>query len=369
MKYSMRVAILYLGRRGAGGKITFELAQELAQRHVVQAFLSIDSEHLNLWRGSSLKYTLFRTYGNVVQALFSLIFPFIQIHLSRKIRQFRPDVLLFPMFHPWNDRIQKTLKKIPSVVFIHDPRPHPDTAGRFYFQLEKESIKHAARCVVLSRNLVPILVERGISVNRIDVIPLGVFEYSNNTSNKVSTGVPTILFFGRIVPYKGLDILLQAFEQVHKDKPCQLLIVGEGNLNPYKSTIRFLADVIVINRWIDESEIVDLFLQCDLVVLPYKSASQSGVIPIAASCALPVVATNTGGLSEQIEDGISGWLVPPGDVGALASAMSEVLVQPEVAKQRGAALQERFKEHFSWEKMAFLVEKCLEKAQQTQDKE
>ena len=360
----MKIGIVYLGRKGAGGYITFELARNLSQQNETQAFLSDDSEYLSHWHASSLQYREFHTYKNAFQAALSLIFSTERIQIAQTIREISPDVLLFPMFHPWNMSIQKQLKHIPAVVFVHDPRPHPDMAGLFYAMLENISIRLASRCVIMSKQLIPALVKRGSSTEKIDVIPLALFDYAKKTAQMKPAAVPVILFFGRIVPYKGVDILLKAFSQVSRTVPCELLIVGEGNIGQFQSILNSMENVKVINRWISEDEIDTVFTQADLLVLPYSSASQSGVIPIAASFALPVIATNAGGIPEQIEAGESGWLVSPGSVDALADAIRDALENPDLAKQRGLALRNRFQEHFGWQAVTRLVEESLEKAQQ-----
>jgi glycosyltransferase involved in cell wall biosynthesis len=362
----MRIAIIYLGRRGAGGKITLEIARQLDRGHQVLAVLSRQAENLEHWQTTSVPRVEVDTFGNALAALFSLIIPIQIQRVAERLRQARPDVLLFPMFHPWNSLIQKALRDVPSVVFVHDPRPHPDLAGWFYEKLENASARRASRCVVLSETLKPVLAQRGIDLGRIDAIPLGPFLYfhSSQLSGKPETQ-PTLLFFGRIMPYKGLEILFRAFGRVRKSTPCRLLIAGEGNLSPCKELLAQLSDVEIVNRWIGENEIGDFFVRGDLVVLPYTSASQSGVIPIAAAFGLPVIATRTGGLSEQVEDGVSGWLVPPGDVDALAAAILEALTTPAVARQRGQALKDRYEKLFGWERSARQVAESLKLAVQS----
>jgi glycosyltransferase involved in cell wall biosynthesis len=364
----MRIAIIYFGRRGAGGIISFELARKLGQKHEVFVFLSGMMENPDRWSEANIETIQDDTFHNSVEALLSLVFP-VQIHrVVGKIRQRKPDILLFPMFHPWNSMIQKALRDIPSVVFVHDPRPHPDLSGWFYERLENASIRRATRCVILSETLRSFLVDRGVSLDRIDVVPLGPFIFPPSSSfTRDQDPLPTLLFFGRIVPYKGLDLLLRSFMEVRKSFPCRLLIAGDGNITPYKDVLEELQDVTLVNRWIAETEIADFFARSDLVVLPYTSASQSGVIPIAAVFGLPVIATTVGGLSEQIEDGVSGWLVPPGDVHRLADAVREVLSNPQMARKRGQALKERYEKNFGWEQGASQLVKSLERALHSRD--
>jgi len=361
----MRIALIYLGRRGAGSWISLELARQFQKVFPTLAVISQFAEQRSAWERLETEYLVIPTYRNVLSALMSLVVPLEVNRLVHKINKFQPDVLLFTIFHPWNALIAKRMPDIPSVVFVHDPKPHPDLIGWIYGKFEQSSIKQAKRCIILSGNLKDDMIRRGASLEQIDIIPLG--PYSNNSCSDLiplRKDLPTILFFGRVVQYKGLDILLQAYDDIRKTHQASLVIAGEGNLRPYQDMLKKLPDVKIINRWIPEDEIETLFCQSDLLVLPYTSASQSGVIPIAASLGTPVIATRTGGVSEQIEDGKSGWLVEPGSKDALARAIVEALAHPDLARQRGSTLRMYYQGQFSWEKIARQVAESLRKAVQ-----
>lgn len=343
----MRLALIYLGRRGAGGKISIELARELRLRHEVIAILSKSAEHLGQWKEIPIRLLPVNTYNDVWQAIRSLFFPRQILSLALQIRSLKPDVLIFPMFHPWNGILQRLLKDIPSVIFVHDPQPHPDWTGRFYAGLENFSIHQASFCITMSYGLIDALKKRCGKDKPIAVIPIGPLNYGVSEPQQCAE-VPRILFFGRIVPYKGLEVLLKAYTMVREKHPCQLLIAGEGDLISYREWLKNAPDIEVVNRWIPDEEIGSLFARSDIVVLPYTSASQSGIIPIAASFGLPVIATHTGGLPEQIEHGRSGLLVSPGDSKELADAILFLLENPDVAQRYGQALYQRFLQDFNW---------------------
>jgi glycosyltransferase involved in cell wall biosynthesis len=274
------------------------------------------------------------------------------------------------MFHPWNSLIQAELKNTPSVVFVHDPLPHPDLPGKFYEILENASIRQAARCIVLSGVLKSHLVNRGIEQDHIDVVPLGPFVYTSSVQpGRDKNRIPTLLFFGRLQPYKGLNNLLNSYLEIRKDFSCRLIIAGDGDLSQYMGKLKHLEDVTLVNRWIGENEIGEIFTRSDLVVLPYSSASQSGVIPIAAAHGLPVIATKVGALSEQIEDGVSGWLIPSDDAQALTRAIREVLSNLQQARQRGEALKDRYEKLFGWGQAAKKLMDSLEIAVRAQGQE
>lgn len=351
----MKIALIYLGRRGSGGAISLGLGRALAGKAQVGAFISSDLETLSDWKTTQpFSVHAGPTYSGGLEAAWTIVHPARIRKLAALVAAWRPDVLLFPMFHPWNAPLQKALAPIPSIVFVHDPRPHPGLVGWLHARFENASLKAAAHCIILSQALVPELVRRGVPEKRISVIPHGLIHYARLMGIDGKTHpYPTLLFFGRITAYKGLEVLLDAFAQVSARRSgVRLLIAGDGSLSPYRRQLKTLKHVEVINRWVAEDEISRLFERADMVVLPYTSASQSGVLAVAAGYALPVIATQVGGLPEQISDGKTGLLVPPGSAEALAAAIERLLDDHSLANQLGRGLRREFEEQRSWEKVA-----------------
>ena len=126
-----------------------------------------------------------------------------------------------------------------------------------------------------------------------------------------------ILFFGLIREYKGLDLLLEAYSnQELREKKIKLIIAGEyySDKSPYIKLIKKYKldkDIIQVDKFIPDSEVHLYFNACDLVVQPYKSATQSGVTQIAYHFNKPMVVTNVGGLKEMCPDGKVGYVVNP----------------------------------------------------------
>lgn len=357
----MRIAVVYLGRHGAGGAISHELAIHLSALAEVFAVISSDAENRSRWHETGLPLLETSTYTNLAQALSSFLFPVQQGRLAHEIRRRSPDVLLFPMFHTWTPFLQKCLQDLPSVVTVHDPAPHP---GDLDWLLENLSIRRARRCILHSASLIPALVQRGVPEHAIDVIPLGEMSYyrSGPKIPAAPSDPPIILFFGRIEPYKGLEVLLRSYRLLVEHTPARLKIVGAGNLSPYASLLEGLPGVEVVNRWIAEDEVAAYFHEASLLVLPYTSASQSGVLPVAAVHGLPVVASRLGGLPEQIQDGISGLLVAPGSPEELSVALHRLLREPDFARQLGDRLRTDFNAHNNWPLIANLVLETCQKA-------
>jgi len=139
---------------------------------------------------------------------------------------------------------------------------------------------------------------------------------------------PVFLFFGFVRPYKGLDILLNAFAALRQTKDATLLVAGEfwGSREPYDQQIQKLQisdSVHIVDRYIAMEEMGLYFGAVDAVVLPYRSATQSGIPQLAFALDRPIVVTDVGGLAENIKHPSQGIVVPPNDTKALTAAMSQ----------------------------------------------
>jgi glycosyltransferase involved in cell wall biosynthesis len=349
----MRIALVYLGRRGAGGLISQELGLRLSEQVDLLVVLSIYNDQLESWKTASIDSILVPTYRNLVGGIWTWLVHQRIRKVANQIRAWKPDVLFFPSFYTWNPFIQHYLPEIPGVIMVHDPVPHPGFRGLFYRILEDYSIRKAKRYLILSQMFSPSLVQRGAEKDSIDVVPLGMLNYANQVDSGSVEVMreqfpPVLLFFGRITAYKGLDVLLRAFLNLRQEREIKLLIVGSGSLAPYAYLLRDMKGIEIVNRWIGEDEIPGFFKQASIVILPYTSASQSGVITIAASFAKPVVAAEVGGIVEQIDHGRTGLLVPPASVIDLESAIRLLLDGPERARDMGENLRMDFLEKKNW---------------------
>jgi len=137
---------------------------------------------------------------------------------------------------------------------------------------------------------------------------------------------PTILFFGYVREYKGLRYLLRAMPEVLKSVDADLLVVGEfyEDRAIYDRLITDLGigeRVRIVGEHVPDEAVAGYFVASDVVVLPYVSATQSGITQIAFAYGLPVISTNVGGLPEVVEDGRTGYIVEPRDERALAAAI------------------------------------------------
>lgn len=176
-----------------------------------------------------------------------------------------------------------------------------------------------------------------------------------------------VLFFGFIKPYKGVDHLIDAAGPLQATfaDDLKVLIVGDiyGEKQPYLDRIAASEgrDIIqLVDGFVPDEVVEDYFLAADLAVLPYVSATQSGIIQIAYNYDLPVVTTHVGGLPEVVADGQTGFIVPPCDGAALADAVTRFF-KDDLAQTFGEAVALE-KKKYSWDRMAEAVETLADPA-------
>lgn len=351
----MRIGIVYLGRKGAGGPISLAFAKHLHTEAEVFAVLSESLESLPQWTSQDFDLLLTPTFSGLGGAICGLLFPSRIRALAGQIAAQKPDVLIYTMSHPWLYKLH-TFLNVPAAFIVHDAKPHPGLFDSLLDIFNNWLIRQMDACIILSPQMKQPLIEKHYPAERIYTFELGIFgDYTKNyqPAEAANKAVPTLLFFGRIEKYKGVDILLDAFEQVLQTTEVHLKIVGSGSMVPYNKQIEQLGPhLTIVNRWIPEDEIGSHFSDADIVVLPYTSASQSGIIPIAADLKLPVIATNTGGIVSQIKNYQTGLLVAPGDPQALAETIQMLIADQALQHHLGQQLHQDYTRNKSWDTFA-----------------
>jgi glycosyltransferase involved in cell wall biosynthesis len=203
------------------------------------------------------------------------------------------------------------------------------------------------------------LEDAGIAAGRVRVIPHGAFDYLTRLPDEAALPAelaavegPVILCFGLVRPYKGVDVLLEAFRSV---KGAELWIVGRPlgmSLEPLRELARAAPGrVRFVPRFVGDPEVPAFFRRADLVVLPHRDAEQSGVLFAALAFAKPIVMSAVGGFPEVAEHG-AGRLVPPGDAPALAAAIDELLSDVAARKRLSEAAAAAAAGPYSWDAVA-----------------
>jgi glycosyltransferase involved in cell wall biosynthesis len=225
--------------------------------------------------------------------------------------------------------------KRPRVLTAHDvlprePRPGQRAATRRLLGSMDAVVAHSEHGAARLRD------ELGVDPTRVHVIPHGSFDYLTRLPEErplpdelAAVEGPAVLFFGLLRPYKGLDVLLEAWRSVEAD--AELWIVGMPRMD--LAPLRAAADARVrfVPRFVSDPEIPAFFRRADVVVLPYRETEASGVLYTTLAFGKAMVLSDVGGFSEVG----AGRLVPPSDAAALSSALTEVLTNPAERRQLG----------------------------------
>ena len=247
----------------------------------------------------------------------------------------------------------------PLVLTAHDllprePRPGQVRAQRRLLQRVDAVVTHSAYGRAT-------LVEGvGLDPDKVTVIPHGAFTHLAEQPEPLPLrpeltlapkGTPVVLYFGLIRPYKGVDVLLEAWRGI---EGAELWIVGNPrmDLTPLRAiapaTVRFLP------RFVPDPELPAIFGRADLVVLPYARTErfdQSGVLATALAFGKPTVLTDVGGFGEVAATGAA-QLVPPGDPAALREAIAGLLADPPARERLGRAARAAARGPYSWDAAA-----------------
>lgn len=253
------------------------------------------------------------------------------IKVARKLKAEKADLIIFDWWHPFfgicHGVISFLLKRKyrNSILFItENVVSHEDNfVDKF---LTGFGLRNASKFLVLS-DVVENDVKTYSKRKKIYRSELPVYdcyrkEKDSDTKNiKEELGIESdsivFLFFGYVRRYKGLDILIEAFPKILKEIPkARLLIVGEfyDNPAPYFQQIKKLKieeQSIIINKYVPNEDVAKYYQVSDLVILPYRGATQSGILNLAYGFNKPVVVTDVGGLADFVNEGKTGFVVKP----------------------------------------------------------
>lgn len=251
----------------------------------------------------------------------------------------------------------------PVVLTVHDPKP--DT-GLTPFDWAR--YRAADAIIVHSLNGIKDLTDGGIDAQRIRRVHHGNYihlcpepDLSPGEARKrvgLRDSDRVVLFFGTILPYKGLDILIDSFAQIaSQERDARLVIAGEPLevFTPYHQRIEEhgIADRVIFDlRYIPFHELPKYFLAADVVAFPYRHIYQSGVLQLAYGYGRPVVVTDVGGIGEIVAQEHSGLVVPPGDPTALAGAIRLLLLDDASAQEMGRRGRLAAESKYSWQSVA-----------------
>jgi glycosyltransferase involved in cell wall biosynthesis len=250
-------------------------------------------------------------------------------------------------------------RKIPMVLTVHDVNPHPgsDSAGPDRRERTKQKFRDRAEAIVVHGEK---LRERYIehtdcAPERVHAVPHGCYHtLLHDARADVEREPGAILFFGRIELYKGLGNLIRVYKRLRENfRGIKLIVAGKGNdLANHEADLVAMPECELHKGYLPNREVARLFQRASLVVLPYIEGSQSGVTRIAYPFGVAVIATNVGSIPESIVDGVTGFVVPPGDDAALHDAIASLLADPARLREMGNSARELSETRMSWARVA-----------------
>ncbi len=362
-KYWVKIAILscFYPYRGGIAQFNANIFNELGKSHEVRAFNFKRQYPAILFPGKT-QYVTEQDDAIRIEStpVLDSINPLSYISTSKAIREWEPDLLLMrywiSFFAPsqgYVARHQLGKTKVISIldnVIPHEKRPFDRALTRYF-------LSGSDGYVVLSSSVGEDLIKLKPD-SHFKVIPHPLYNHFGRRVERelsidrlsLEKSKRNILFFGLIREYKGLDILIDAFSLL--DDSYQLIIAGE----PYGSFERYSSQIAnspakerikLFTRYIPDNEVPLFFSSADVVVLPYRSATQSGISAISYHFGVPIITTNVGGLKEIIEKQGTGIVVDSPESSAIAAGIREFFEGGD----RDAYIKgiERAKVELSWE--------------------
>lgn len=260
--------------------------------------------------------------------------------VRRDLAAWAPDVV---SAHQNNDpRLWWLVRGIPVVYTIHDPRPHPGHIIKVRERLAAALWLRSADLLVVHGDELIAPLSRGVRGGPVRVIPHGI---AVQRAPQPKPRVPVVLLFGRLEPYKGLDVLVAAMQHIWSvNSEVRLVIAGRG---PAARNLPRDPRLDLREGYIPEREIPDLLRTASVVALPYTEASQSGVGLLAIANGIPTVVTRTGALPELAVT--ERYIAKPGDAMDLADRLLDALGDGDPDRR---TILEFARSKFSWSVVA-----------------
>jgi len=327
------VVLVYWGRLGAGAQLMTEIAQAMLGDARFDLFASPSRQSelpRPLTRDRLMPVETFTGLPSLI--LRTAILPITAERLVRRMKAAGVRLIVTLMPHVWGLALQRAARRagIRSILIVHDADSHPGEHRPVFDWLVRREIRRADHIVTLSDHVADrLLARRDVEPGRLTRLFHPTFRFgpprAQDTTRPRSF---RLLFFGRILPYKGVPMLLEAFGQLRAARvDCTLRVVGRGTIEaPAAQLIQ--PGLAIETGWIKPGAIDRILAEADAIVLPYIEASQSGVVAAAYGAGLPVVATPVGGLVEQVIDGETGVVAKSVTVAEFANAISRLIGTP-----------------------------------------
>jgi glycosyltransferase involved in cell wall biosynthesis len=318
----------YWGRYGALGQFTLELADVCSriERGSQTTFsVSISSELFPEYDKFGEAIFSIDTYNSPAAALNMAAVLVARRRLTKRLLADGTRAFVTLMPHVWSPLVTTVLRKagVRHTVVVHDANPHIGDRTALVNRWLLREARRADQVVTLTSSVAEDLIRSKIvAEKKISVLFHPDLTYEPGVPNaKGHTEPLRVLFFGRILPYKGLGEFIGAMEILKQaGLPIEAGVFGSGDIGPDRERLERLGAEIV-NKWIPSAEVAGILARHDVLVASHTTASQSGVIAAAHGAGLPVVTTPVGGLTEQIIPEVTGLVAADTGAQAIAAAI------------------------------------------------
>lgn len=360
----LKILLWHWGRRGAGPRYTLELARALMRQQNADVYLSVssDSELIEEFRALKLPTLEIKTYTSLVSAfIMSLNILRTRQKFFSFLRDNRIHVVDSTMSHLWSRFVTPVVQRSGAVMLntVHDAILHPGEDGGFkswFYQPFKNADGYIALTNYVGQQLTDM---HDIAPEKVTIIPLGPLTgpaagpVNPTPKSERPSGPLRLLFFGRILRYKGLERLIEAYALLRAEGlDVSLQITGSGDMRDVMAAVAALPDITVNNVWVPEDKMEAVFTQADIIVLPYLESSQSGVIASAFAAGVPAISTPIGGLPEQITHGVNGLVAADTSPEALASEIRRLALNGNLLETLRDGALKTAQQQFSWDKIS-----------------
>jgi glycosyltransferase involved in cell wall biosynthesis len=322
-----KVLLLSLQKFGGGAIDSLEMSNALVENKFFHYVLISEGNELKEKFTDSEYRKVFKikTFASNYLSFLINTFLFLKwIKLVEILRKIKPDIIHITHFHIWCFFVYlfRPLFKYKIFYGVHDNPFEPKEEPAFLMNfLEKFFVKKADLILTYS-NFMKESIKKYVLNKTVEVLPLGIHsDLCPQLEKKFNLKKESlnVLFFGRLENYKGIDTLVKAFKILKKENlKIQLTIAGRGKIEKDLENKIYELGIVFKNYWLSNEELCKLIKECDILVAPYKKATQSGIISTALAYGIPVVATNVGSFKEYIKDGENGFLINVDDFLSLA---------------------------------------------------
>ncbi len=374
-KNNMKIAIVsvFYPYRGGIAQFNANLYTELCKEHTVKAFNFSRQYPSILFPGKTQFVTDKDTAISIEsEMILDSANPYTYYQTAQKVLEYEPDVLLLRYWHtyfsPSLGYIARYAKKRGVKVITIADNIIPHETHWFDTVFTKWFLKQNTAFVTLSEAVREDLLRLHPSANQM----LKRHPLYNHFGDKIEAtqaklqlkldvNKKTLLFFGLIRDYKGLDLLLDAMNRL--DDNYQLLIAGEcyGSFDSYQKQIdanKNKHNIHLFNRYIDDAEVPLFFSAADVCVLPYKTATQSGISAISYHFEVPLIITDTGGLKEMVETPNTGLVCQRIDAESIANTIEQFFAMDKEPFIQGIQTEKRA---LSWDNFATALSDFMQK--------